>query len=101
MSTLRLRICRQGLEPVAATLRTLGCMAELTALDLAGTSCEEDDAFNRALAGLQPLRQLAVLNLAGTGLTSTGLANLWKLRVRMQALSHVLVMRAMLVMSLH
>lgn len=72
----RLCISRQALDPVVATLRLIGTMTRLTLLDLEGTFCEEEDAFNAALTCLQPLTQLQVLNLAGTGLCGQGLAHL-------------------------
>ncbi|KAK9810554.1 hypothetical protein WJX73_000248 [Symbiochloris irregularis] len=76
----RLCLSRQGLEPVAATMALLGRMTQLTSLDLAGTFCEEEEAFNSALSHLQPLALLRHLNLASTPLWGRGLANLWKLR---------------------
>ena len=77
----RLRISRQGLEPVGETLALLGRLTRLTRLDLAGTFCEEEDAFGAALSGLQPLTALASLDLSSTGLCSRGLANLSTLQV--------------------
>lgn len=66
------------------TLGLVGCLVQLTALDLAGTFCEDEDAFNAALTALQPLTALAMLNVASTGLTGRGLANLSTLKVGTQ-----------------